>query len=211
MNDTVEFALTLDDYLAFQIHHRQRASKMSARRALVGWLLAVSLLVGMYLLFILRFDADSSSVIAVMIPFVLIVLVLRALPKPILKHQAKKLEKQGHLRKILAGQTFTITPTGIAQSGEFGTSQQPWKSIFRIDSTESHVFFYQSPSTALLVPARAFANQRQFEKFVSDAREYQNAAPSYQRHCPKCGYDCSQTPHAGCPECGWRREQIPDA
>ncbi|HWB09287.1 MAG TPA: YcxB family protein [Pirellulales bacterium] len=53
-----------------------------------------------------------------------------------------------------------------------------WEGLDSIDTTATHVLFYLSKLHAVIVPARAFRNEAQFQAFVALARERWNHARS---------------------------------
>lgn len=80
------------------------------------------------------------------------------------------------LKLLTARHRVEISREGVAQSGEYGSSAFPWKIVEDIRDTNAHVFIFNGPNSAVVIPARAFATETGFRQFVEKAQEYRRAA-----------------------------------
>jgi hypothetical protein len=77
--------------------------------------------------------------------------------------------------------TLELTPEGLVLRAESRERTVPWQTVPRVAADEGHVFIYLTDKAGLTVPRRAFADARQFEEFLSVARDYQQEARRFAR------------------------------
>lgn len=75
-------------------------------------------------------------------------------------------------KRLPVRQRVEISEEGVAQNGELGSTTFPWKVVHDIRSNDDHLFILQSPYSAVVVPARAFASSAAFKEFVEKALEF---------------------------------------
>ena len=66
----------------------------------------------------------------------------------------------------------TISPHGIAESGEFGESTTAWQAVECVVSAEEYAYVYLNALAAIIVPRRAFDSPAEFDEFVRAAQRY---------------------------------------
>ncbi len=176
----VEYDLTPDDLLAFQRYH-QRSSPQPQQRggpanALVGTVIFIA--VATTALFFFLSDDPTAAWYLMMVPFVglgaalalLCVIVYARATAPRLLFRAMK---QGrNAEKFLGWRRLSIDAEAIRNTSEFASSAYLWHGIDQIGSTLDHAFFYINTTTAIVVPRRAFRDDRAFDDFLEAARHY---------------------------------------
>jgi hypothetical protein len=65
-----------------------------------------------------------------------------------------------------------ISPEGLATATEHIDESLRWPAIEKIVPAAEHVFFYTSPTAAIIVPKHAFPDEGRFSEFVELARRY---------------------------------------
>jgi hypothetical protein len=69
-------------------------------------------------------------------------------------------------------QRVTIGPDGVKWAHPRRTVFWRWTAFWKIGVTNSHLFFFESSDTALIVPRRAFSDDGGYERFVVLVRRY---------------------------------------
>jgi hypothetical protein len=91
--------------------------------------------------------------------------------------KSKRGEKQYRTDKrnqwIFETSRMTISPEGICVASQCKTITLRWSIIWHIGMTRTHAFFFETSTSAYVIPRRAFRENQQFEDFVRLAREYQ--------------------------------------
>jgi hypothetical protein len=78
--------------------------------------------------------------------------------------------------RVFEKKTMKVSPEGLHLSSSSGESITRWHAVAWVIEHGAHAFFYLTEKQALIVPRRAFADERQFEDFVDTARGYHEAA-----------------------------------
>ena len=127
--------------------------------------------------------------------------------------RAQRLIRSGYGRLALRRYDITILPDRFTSRTELSELHTQWIGIFAIhvNEHETHAFIYTGPSSAVILPARAFEDQQAFVRFVELMVQYRDRAPSLLSTCPACSYDLHGTMIDRCPECGWEPANHPDA
>ncbi len=76
------------------------------------------------------------------------------------------------VKRLSARHRVEISDAGVVQSGEYGSSTFPWKAVVDIRHDDSHMFMFNGPNSAVVIPARAFSTMTGFREFVALAEKY---------------------------------------
>jgi hypothetical protein len=172
----VEFELNPDDLAAFQAFHA-KAGPAAAQGRFRSWVTILIILgaAGLAYFYGMLREVLFGAAGVVAGVFLAFLLVFRARFTP-RKQQAKRLAEDGGWRRL------SITPEGVIQQTPIGHGTTYWNGIVHIGSTRRHVFLYNTPQTAFVVPLRAFRDDREFDDFVELARrlhdEYKDGPPA---------------------------------
>jgi hypothetical protein len=80
-----------------------------------------------------------------------------------------------YIEKLLASPTrLAIGKDGVMVTKTLVMAFHHWKIIEWIGETESHLFFYDTPLTALVIPLRAFRDPVQGKEFIHLVRHYRD-------------------------------------
>jgi len=183
----VAYALTLEDadaFFRYDVKHNPRAGLWARSLASIppwGWLVLVSLaltagvLIRLMLPRMPSFDLFDGLMVAV-----LAWLLFRVLFGDRLRVRRALRAVQRNPR-FFQPYTVTVSPEGLNWTGPSGGSTTPWHALFAIVTHGEHAFFYETDRKTTILPQRAFADRRQFEKFVDTARSYHAEACRFVR------------------------------
>jgi hypothetical protein len=166
-----EYAITNADVAALRKLH---ASQIPPPKWSIGALILVSVLAAIpiiYFVFIWPFESRGAH-----LELALLVIVLGGLGIPALLTIAAAIPGEGKFRsKRESGQHFVraiVSPNGLQVDDQACQRTYRWNAIRKIESTESHAFFYLDAMTAVIIPQRAFPDANAFARFIKSARTY---------------------------------------
>jgi hypothetical protein len=96
------------------------------------------------------------------------------------KAAARRLYKEGANPNVATPTRLSITPDGITAVSEIAGGSIRWSGVTKIVTTEDHAFLLLGFANAIVVPKRAFRDESEFDKFVEEARRYQELASKPQ-------------------------------
>jgi hypothetical protein len=85
-------------------------------------------------------------------------------------------EKTSKNAKQLGWKRLTLTPEAIIDTTEHSNSRTAWTAIEKIVIVGERALIFDSPTSAGVVPRRAFADDEEFREFVATARRYRDEA-----------------------------------
>jgi hypothetical protein len=170
---TAEFMQEVDDLVAFNFH------APFARRQLRRLWISIGA-IGVFLLFCLQGLAPD-----VLLPLFIALVVMAVLfTPPMVRRRVRKRYARIFEHRLPRPQTVVLSSEGLFVRTPDSESCFFWRGIERIDTTPTHAFFYLLSIQAIVVPARAFQGEAQFEAFVDHARQLwtnSRAAPPSER------------------------------
>jgi hypothetical protein len=179
---TAEFEITKDDLNAFNIYHH-RHSPTARRQYLRSWFApaAIWLLVfsGIWYLADRERGTPLRTFLDLLPLFSFVPLYLIYFPWAYRRKLNKIINgmvSEGQNRGLFSRHCVTISPAGVADTGEHGQTSTAWRAIERVAATDEHVYIYTNALAAVIVPRRAFAGTFEFEEFVRTARTYHEKA-----------------------------------
>lgn len=168
----IEATITIDDVQALMLHHARTSPVMRRKRLIWGVIVPVCWCLA-WLAAVMStgaFWTSARALLPLLIGAPFLAWVIWRSPV----RGAKAVATQHDYAKesgMLGKRRVSLTPQGITESGEFGESTTRWSALNKIDTTDTHAFFYNSELTAIVVPVRAFKSAEEFERFVQAARE----------------------------------------
>ena len=178
----VNYVATVEDTVALNTHimdHSSIQQTMQISRIIISVVVVASMLLAVYLLVGQR---------PIFLVFVLLSLIFGGAiyygyPRRIQQQmyvRAAKLDYESRQQNHRAPQTLTITVDDLELRSARGEERIPWAAIDTIASTDTYIFFYRKPTTALTVPDRAFTDREHRMTFLHLVQQYHTAA--LQRH-----------------------------
>jgi hypothetical protein len=171
-----KFILTPEDLMAFEKHQVNFGRKKPFEPPLSFIIVPFGLSLSLFALIVLAQPPAGSFKQLFGLGMVFGLLVASALfmgLKTLSIPSPGKLQEDQHNQWVFAPQRLTIAPEGITIQRTLSTTTHQWPVVWKIESTEDHVFFFDTSTSAIIVPKRAFADKRHFEGFVALARVYQ--------------------------------------
>ena len=114
-------------------------------------------------------NSPLVSLVSLLLPMVLLVAFWWFILSSSRKAQAK-------LPILQNPSTFTLSADGVQLSYNPTTTQTAWSGIERVAQTPTHLFLFDQPRSAFIVPRRAFASDEEFALFGDFARAHCEAA-----------------------------------
>jgi hypothetical protein len=84
----------------------------------------------------------------------------------------RALKKGRNAEKFLGWRRVSLDAEAIRTVSDFAASTYLWHGVDKVGATLEHAFFYINTTMAIVVPGRAFADDRAFKDFVDAARRY---------------------------------------
>jgi hypothetical protein len=175
----VDYDLTADDLYAFQWRaaFTSPIGKRARRRTYAAWFIAL-------LLFAIlpAIGADGFSVSRVSFTFLLVAYPIVALGQWILEKwlirrailQLLKREKPG--KGQLGRHRIVLSDDVIIESTAVGESRTAWAGVDRVEQNDQYIFIYTSPTSAHVIPRRAFRDSQAADDFYQASRLHQERA-----------------------------------
>jgi len=179
---TAEYEITKDDLSAFNLYHH-RHSPTARRHYLRSWLVPafIWLLVcsGIWYLADRESGTPLRTFLDLLPLFGGVPLYLIYFPwayRRKLRKIIAGMVSEGQNRGLFSRHRTTISPEGIADSGQFGQSSTAWRAVERVARNGDYAFVYTNALAAIIIPRRAFAAPAEFEEFVRAATDYHEKA-----------------------------------
>ena len=176
----IEYDLTSDDLFAFQwraAFDSARARRMRRWTYLI-WLIAILLFALLPAIGPHGLDLSRVSVTFIVIAFAIAALfqwvfetsIMRVLIRRMLRDEKPG---RGHIGRhhLLLGEDSVVERTAVNES------RTSWTGVDRVEQNADYIFLYTTPSSAHVVPKRAFGDARQAEAFYQLAHARKAAAP----------------------------------
>ncbi|MGQ9807317.1 MAG: YcxB family protein [Armatimonadota bacterium] len=168
----MEYDFTLEDALAFNEYHFRR-SPAGRRARLRHMFLPPAIWMGLALGFEAFVGGDTNHSFAVALAAVSAMWILTAplfLARQI-RRSVQRMYGEGRNRALFGRHVMTVSSEGVTDEGPGTRTQTRWESVERIARSMDHLFIYLNAVAAHVVPARAFRDRGEFERFVESVRE----------------------------------------
>jgi hypothetical protein len=104
-------------------------------------------------------------------------LILKISRRSLIRGSVRRMLRHPDNVRMLGKLRVRISADGLSAMDEFGaTTQRPWITIVRIESTDNHAFAFFTENTAYVIPRRAFATEGEFRTFVETAQQFHTQA-----------------------------------
>lgn len=168
----IDFILTKEDYIAYNIHHIEHSPSMRKSLNIQRYGLAMIFLV---------FPFIIASLTSIPLPVWLVVygtvfiVWIKFYPKYFISSTKKRIVRlieEGNSANLLGERSILLTEDGVEEISPQGESRTTWGSIEKIDETDDYTYIYTSPINAYLVPTRAFEGTAQKSEFLQLLRNH---------------------------------------
>lgn len=162
----LEYELTRQDYVDFNIYHVMNSKSMKNRLLFVWFVSPV-----LFLIFPLLFRRVSPNgfwvglVVFAVTAALWIILFPRKYKKSLAKSVNKMLD-EGKNNGFLGMRSLTFSDEGITQVSEAGETKNNWNVVERLAITDNYIFIYIASVMAYVVPDRVFSDATEREAFI---------------------------------------------
>lgn len=178
---TIEYMLTLDDFMAFYDFHH--SNPLGAKKPSSRW--PVLILVLLLTLFVVYLQASENQRLqtisrggvigqAILVIFLVGVIGFLLLGPSLfrwLTRRSMKNNSQFHLPIQV-----TLTTKAIEHSQGSGDARLRWEGVIQVAETKTHLFIYTTANQAVVVPAKVFSTPEEFYDFADTAHDLFEAA-----------------------------------
>lgn len=175
----IEYGLTLEDVEAFVRFHLKHGPKLKRQPAATALSVVVGIVSGLMVALSVLLDELltygtwlSGCCFGVLIGLFLALLLLAWFQRKLLVSSTIRNYDNPQSRWFLAWRRLWISTDGFEITSEHQYLRNTWSTVWLIDSTEDHAFFYTTMHQAHTIPRRAFENERDFEAFIDLACQY---------------------------------------
>ena len=178
---TCEFALGIDDYVAFALFAatRSRFRRRAARRIALFAIgpLAVTLdLVGGLHPGLYREAGGILGLVALALAIGVFLVALSWVIDPlVIRVAAGRRFRDGSFGAFIKPQVIEISAAGMRFTGGASEGLTPWSTIVAIEEGAQAAYFFVNSLSAHIVPRRAFADSASFDRFVGRSHELHGA------------------------------------
>jgi hypothetical protein len=188
----VEYHIRPEDYQDFERYHRRQGPPPAggSKWGAVVYFLVLVLLAG-FLLWQQGGDRQSGPVRAVLVGllafglgfvggWVTLLLTFGRQNRLVYRDVATRMQDP-RTRWLFESRRLKIDPEGVHVDLPQQYVLSRWPVICHVGATADHVFFYDTPTTAHIVPRRVFPDQEGFDAFVALARRLRDEYPRRRR------------------------------
>jgi hypothetical protein len=169
---TVVSEITADDVIAFNLYHLEHAPAM--RRYVTWTRLGAAGVAAITVWSLVAYLAyDSRSIPALILAITAGILAYRLTPALMLlaaPGNVQRMLRDSRFRGMIGRQELALTPDVIVFRADSGERRISWHAVERIADTHAHIFIYDTPITALIIPSRSFATRADRDAFLDQAR-----------------------------------------
>jgi YcxB-like protein len=83
-----------------------------------------------------------------------------------------KIQSKRYRGNLLGERTIRLDANGVHQEIEFSQGVTRWEGVQRVAVTETHLFIFNGPMSAYIIPRRAFNLEVDFAEFTKVAQRY---------------------------------------
>jgi hypothetical protein len=176
MSLKVEFNLTKDDYIAFNMYYLENSATIKRTLFIHRYFVSLVFLV---LPFLLAAVSDVPFMIWLVLYGLAFILWIIFYPRyfmSITKKRIIKMIDEGKNSHMFGFRSITLTETGVEETKEHGESKTAWSSIEKVEELQDYLYIFVGSLNAYIVPDRAFDNDEQKNEFLQILRG--NIAPA---------------------------------
>lgn len=162
---TIEYDLTKQDYIDFNISHMKNSKAMKKSMLLQRFLIpVVYLILPVFLKNVTRMPLWYWYSVFIIFSLIWIICYPKMIEKSLIK-KASKLIDEGKATGIVGHHCLTYTNEGIVDKTEF--SETKYNSYERVVEADNLILIYVSSVMAYIIPLRAFKSQEEKLNFLN--------------------------------------------
>ncbi|GEK91235.1 YcxB family protein [Alkalibacterium kapii] len=164
----LEYELTEEDYLNFNIYHSRKSPSIKKK-------IFIQRIMGPIIFMITPFVVTNFSDIPLW--YWLTIFIFMSIvwfiyyPKYVnweLKKGVEKMLEEGNNENLFDRKSLTITEEGLREVSSIGSSNVSWDKINSVDETKEYIYVYISSLSAHIIPKRAFNDPNEQKNFLNE-------------------------------------------
>jgi hypothetical protein len=177
---SVEFALDLEDYIAWNWHKVQTVPLLIRQRR-IQWAAVPLLLLAIDVLVVMQLRTANFPTMVVVSSFLPLMALAIAILFPYryrraVRKNAVAFYNQSSNRALHGHRKVEISPTGVSLTSELYEALYRWPLIIRVEVTGQHAFLDTGGLGGIIIPRHAFTHDAIFQAFLATVQRYQQAA-----------------------------------
>lgn len=173
---TVEYFVTEDDFINYQLHFAKRSPTMQRQLKLQRYGFACVFVLFGLLMTLVSTMPDIIWIMTYTAAAVAWIIYYPHYFQRYLKKLSRKLLREKKNSGMLGQQTLTITPNELIGIDETGRSVLSWSAIEEVEMTESYLYIHIGSLRAAVIPVTAFSTLAECRAFYDEAARYYRAA-----------------------------------
>ncbi|MGK7378201.1 YcxB family protein [Planococcus sp. 1R117A] len=162
----IEFNLTEEDYLSFNLQHVKHSKTATRSLRLQQILVPVIYIFLAYIFSVIV----NTPFLFFLIPFLIISMVwIIFYPKffySSVMRNVKKMLREGKAGGIIGKYTMTLSDEGIIQTSTTEEKKASWPAILSLQEDEERFYLYNSAMSAYIIPKRALKNSNETREWI---------------------------------------------
>lgn len=161
---TIEYELTTDDYIDFNMYHMDNSEKIKKTIFFQRYIMSLILPIAPLIIILTTDKTFGEWYFSFVIVWAAWVIFYEKNFKKSIKKKLLKIADKGGANGIIGNHKLTLTEDKIIEHKDEDLSYE--KSIInKVGETDKHIFIYISESNAYVVPKSAFNNKEEEEEF----------------------------------------------
>jgi hypothetical protein len=172
----MEFELTADDIVDFNMHHLARLQSYLRTEKRNKMIIAATMFLSVLYLILVK-NSLYSHFLAILV-IVFCALMFSGYSSYMRRSIARKIRKEIKDQKnsgFIGNRRIEIEEFRISESGSNGDSSCLWTAVRAIEKNERLIIVYISAVSAYIIPRRVFKSQKEFDDFYTMIMETRNA------------------------------------
>lgn len=165
----IRYNLELDDWVKFSRYHSKNQS-CQKRFFKIVWL-GVPVFLGIFALFVALSDGVNIFSGFLVILAILFLIFLPSIDENLSLRMLKRILAQNENKYWLGSQELTLTPEHIMGKNEASEAKYQWKTVNKIEVTDTHMYIYINSVSAIVVPRKGII-EGSFDEIVCSASEF---------------------------------------
>ena len=164
----VEFDQTIEDFVNYNLYHMEHSRTIKRRIFTSRIIFAMMvILLSLVLLFLIERQINVMMVTISIIGAIFMYFIIPTIYKYNTLSNVRGMLKEADNKSILGKRVLEISDKGIIYKNIAGEGSYNWQSIIRIEENDQYIFLYQSSTSAIILPKRAFASIEEKKEFTS--------------------------------------------
>ncbi|MBI4965562.1 MAG: YcxB family protein [Desulfomonile tiedjei] len=165
---TLQYEITLDDLVAFNLYHFDHSRAVLRNRWLSRYVVPVML--GL-LIAVIDFPPPLILILSWILFTGLWIATWPWIERRITRKHVTRFLLEGQNKAMVGKHALKLLPNSIVETTEYGETTVGWAAVEKIIRADDVIYVYGSAVTAFVVPRRAFQTEEAFDEFFQTAEK----------------------------------------